>query len=251
MITQGDELYKVFNFAEIPAMGISGEITGIRINIGSAEFVKGKKDEEEGLMSRVYVYFDYRVLGYFQIENSYRRGLKEVIESLSKNFQLHLVTGDNEAEKKNLLAFFPDGRNLNFNQSPTDKLQYIRKLKEEGNTVLMIGDGLNDAGALQESDVGISIADDVYHFSPACDAILESGKFHELNKFILFTQTSINIVWVSFIISFLYNVVGLYFAVQGLLTPIIAAILMPISSVSVVAFATFAVSYFFRKRFRK
>jgi len=114
----------------------------------------------------------------------------------------------------------------------------------------MIGDGLNDAGALNESDVGITIADDVYHFSPACDAILESKKFRWLHQYILFTRTSMNIVKASFIISFLYNIGGLFFAVQGLLTPVIAAILMPISSVSVVAFATFSVSHFAKKKFR-
>jgi Cu+-exporting ATPase len=103
----------------------------------------------------------------------------------------------------------------------------------------MAGDGLNDAGALLESDVGISIADNIYHFSPACDAILEAGRFSSLERFLSFTVTSMNIVKISFLISFLYNVIGLYFAVNGYLTPIISAILMPLSSVSVVAFATF------------
>jgi Cu+-exporting ATPase len=106
---------------------------------------------------------------------------------------------------------------------------------------------LNDAGALNESDVGISIADDVYHFSPACDAILESGKFRNLHKYLEFTNTSIYIVYVSFAISFLYNVFGIYFAVSGMMTPVFAAVLMPISSVSVVAFATLMVSWFARR----
>ncbi|MFU8844862.1 MAG: hypothetical protein ACNA7V_13745, partial [Bacteroidales bacterium] len=117
-------------------------------------------------------------------------------------------------------------------------------------TVLMVGDGLNDAGALMESHVGITIADDVYHFSPACDAILESSKFGKLNRYIRFTNTSLNIVKTSFVISFMYNIIGLTFAVRGLLTPVFAAILMPISSISVVAFATFTVSFFARRAFR-
>ena len=245
----GDELLEVNDFVELPALGITGKIDGIKINAGSRKFVTGKDDEEKGVKSRVYVFFKDRILGYFSIENMYRKGLKEVIASLGKHLDLFLLTGDNEAERNNLIPLFGDNRRLHFNQSPTDKLEFVKKLKKEGRTVLMIGDGLNDAGALNESDVGITIADDVYNFSPACDAILESDKFKDLNKFLGFTRTSMNIVWISFIISFLYNVFGMYFAVQGLLTPVIAAILMPISSVSVVAFATFTVSVFSKRRF--
>jgi Cu+-exporting ATPase len=135
---------------------------------------------------------------------------------------------------------FGSDKHLHFNQSPNDKLEYIRKLKNESRHVLMIGDGLNDAGALNESQVGISIADDIYQFSPACDAILEAGRFADLVKFIRFSKTSMIIVKISYLISIIYNIVGLSFAVEGLLSPIIAAILMPLSSVTVVAFVTFS-----------
>ncbi|MBT6007154.1 MAG: heavy metal translocating P-type ATPase, partial [Prolixibacteraceae bacterium] len=84
-----------------------------------------------------------------------------------------------------------------------------------------------------------TIADKVYHFSPASDAVLEAGRFHNLANFIDFTKTALNIVKLSFAISFLYNIIGIAFAITGNLSPIVAAILMPISSVSVVAFATF------------
>jgi Cu+-exporting ATPase len=103
----------------------------------------------------------------------------------------------------------------------------------------MTGDGLNDAGALMQSDVALTIADKVYHFSPASDAVLEADKFDRLANFIRFTKTSLNIVKVSFAISFFYNIIGIGFALSGKLSPVVAAILMPISSVSVVAFATF------------
>jgi Cu+-exporting ATPase len=243
----GDELYPVENFKEIPSLGISGEINGIKINIGSRKFITGKEDTDKGLKTEVFVFFKDKILGHFQLENSYRPGLEEVIRNLKGKYDLHLLTGDNESEKENLIKLFGKDTQLLFGQSPTDKLEYIKNLRAEGKTVLMIGDGLNDAGALNESDVGISIADDVYHFSPACDAILESGKFRNLHKYLKFTNTSIYIVYVSFAISFLYNVFGIYFAVRGMMTPVFAAVLMPISSVSVVAFATFMVSWFGRK----
>jgi P-type Cu+ transporter len=245
----GDSYDEVIHFRELPGLGITGEVDGTKVNIGSCKFVTGKEDQEKGLKSRVYLFLKDHVAGYFQLENNYREGLSEIIHGLEKRFDLHLLTGDNEAEKENLGMFFGDQSNLRFNQTPEDKLNYIRQLKKSGKTVLMVGDGLNDAGALMESDVGITIADDIYHFSPACDAILESSKFGKLNKYILFTNTSLNIVKISFVISFLYNIVGLTFAVQGLLTPVFAAILMPISSISVVAFATFTVSFFARRAF--
>ena len=116
----------------------------------------------------------------------------------------------------------------------------IQKLKNSGRTILMVGDGLNDAGALKESHVGITIADNVYHFSPACDGILDSDRFQQLPDFIHFSHTAIKVVRAGFIISFIYNIIGISFAASGLLTPLISAILMPLSSVTAVAFATFA-----------
>ena len=231
----------VDEFKEIPSMGITGSIHGKRINLGSKKFVLGKEEEEPD-STNVYVFIDNKVRGHFKIENQYRRGLEEVISDLKKKHKLFLLSGDNESEKKNLQPIFGENTSLLFNQSPSDKMEFIRKLKNDKLNVLMIGDGLNDAGALMESQVGITVADDIYSFSPACDGIIESSKFSKLNRFIKFTNVSMNVVKISFVISFLYNLIGIYFAVQGTLSPLIAAILMPISSVSVVAFATFAIS---------
>jgi len=188
----------------------------------------------------VYLSINQNVKGYFTIRNNYREGLAEVISNLSQTYDLHLLTGDNESEKINLKQWFPDETKIHFNQSPTDKLNYIRQLNAQNKRVLMIGDGLNDAGALLESHAGIAIADSVYNFSPACDAILEARQFAQLPQFLNFTKRTMQIVKISFAISLLYNAIGLSFAVRGLLAPIIAAILMPASSVTVVAFVTLA-----------
>lgn len=236
-----EELYEVKNFLELPSLGISGTVNGNKVNMGSKYFITGKQDENENLKTSVWVNIENKILGYFLIENKYREGLNEIIENLHLKYKLHLVSGDNESEKENLLPLFKDHARLNFNQSPTDKLAYIENLQAQGEQVLMIGDGLNDAGALNKSNVGMVIADNIYHFTPACDAILQAEKFDKLNRFIGFTRTSMNIVKISFLISFLYNIIGISFAVTGSLSPIVAAILMPVSSVSVVAFATFSV----------
>jgi len=236
----GFEALPVTGFRELPAMGIEGEVQGRFLRIGSREFVTGATAANDS-SGRVFISVDEQMLGFVRIKNHYRDGMKEVLSELAKRYELHLLSGDNDAELANLLAFFPSRDHLNFNKSPKDKLEYIRQLRVSGKRVLMIGDGLNDAGALRESDCGISIADDVYHFSPACDAILESGQFRNLPWFLRFSQTAMRIVFISIGLSFLYNMVGLSFAVTGNLSPIVSAILMPMSSVSIVAFVTLAV----------
>lgn len=239
----GDEMVKVENFEELPSLGVAGIVNGVNITMGSYFFLTGKVVNGETLSTQVWLSIGKEVRGYFEIGNKYREGLEEITNDLKKSFDLHLISGDNDAEKKNLAPLFHQVSNLKFNQSPTDKLEYVKRLQQQGNRVLMIGDGLNDAGALAESNVGIVIADDIYNFSPACDAILQSGRFKDLSRFIRFTRVSRMIVFLSFAISFIYNLAGLFFAVQGNLSPIIAAILMPMSSVSVVAFATFSVAF--------
>jgi Cu+-exporting ATPase len=244
---QTEDKPEIENFKEIEGMGVSGEFKGQKINLGSKLFVTGKK-EEQAKSTNVFVFIGDEVRGHFKIENMYRPGLEEVISNMKNKFNLFLLSGDNEAERENLIPVFGEQAVLLFNQSPTDKMAFINKLKNEGKNVLMIGDGLNDAGALLHSNVGLTIADDIYSFSPACDGIIESSKFSKLFDFINFTSTSMVVVKISFVISFLYNIVGISFAVQGTLSPLVAAILMPISSISVVAFATFAISYFAKRQ---
>ncbi len=238
-------LYEALNYVETTSKGIEGEVETegekFALKIGSEEFVTGKKIAINPFTTSVYISIDKEYYGYFSFENRYRDGLKDLFEKLTKHYDIQLLSGDNDSEKQNLIEFFKDESKLRFNQSPNDKLQFIRDLQSKGKKVLMLGDGLNDAGALSESAVGVSIADNIFHFSPACDAILEAKQFADFYQFIEFSKRCKRVVYISFGISFIYNIIGLSFAVRGLLSPIIAAILMPASSVTVVAFVTFAV----------
>lgn len=245
-----NEIIEIDEFKELSGLGLSAIVGGERVNAGSAAFVLGSERPENQFESRVYISIAGNFRGYYKFENKYKPGLTEVIQSLRKNYDLHLLSGDNEGEKENLSKIFGDDKQLHFNQSPVDKLNYIRSLKEKGKRVIMIGDGLNDAGALHESHTGITIADDVYQFSPACEAILNAAEFSRLHHHLRFTSRSLQIVRISFVISFLYNLVGLYIAVQGILSPVFAAILMPMSSISVVAFATVSVNLSARRWFK-
>ncbi len=231
----------VVNYKEISGLGITGMIDNHRIMLGSRKFIAGSEAIDEGKISSVYLSIDNKLRGFFKMENHYRDGLLNVISGLGY-MQLHLLTGDNDSEEENLKKYFNPATQLHFNQSPVDKLNYITELKRNGRNVIMIGDGLNDAGALLKADIGITIADDIYHFSPACDAILSSSKFSRLQDYLKFSKSALNIVYASYTISFLYNIIGLSFAIQGLLSPVVAAILMPLSSISVVTFASLSVS---------
>ena len=234
-------LLPVLDYKEISGLGIIGMVDNHKIMIGSRIFVAGTESSVEGKISSVYISIDNKLRGFFKMENHYREGLKDVISGM-QHIQLHLLTGDNNSELENLRTYFSPATSLHFNQSPVDKLEYINALKLNGRNVIMIGDGLNDAGALLKADIGITIADDIYHFSPACDAILQSEKFGRLQDYLSFSKIALKIVYSSYLISFLYNIVGLSFAIQGILSPVVAAILMPLSSISVVTFASLSVS---------
>ncbi len=246
----GSDFFPVTNFNEPTGKGIEGVVYGNIIKIGSADFVNFKKSETEIdiIKTKVYVSINSEVVGNFTISNSYREGIDKVVKNLSNEYQLSLLSGDNNGEKENLLKIFNSDSQLHFKQSPEDKLNFIKKLQSDKGKVLMIGDGLNDAGALSQSDVGISVTDDVSNFTPACDAIIDSGQLKNISVFLKFSKSSLKIIHLNFLISFFYNLVGLSFAINGMLSPLIAAVLMPISSISVVLVATLATNLIAKKR---
>lgn len=233
----------VSGYSESAGKGISGNVNGKFIQAGSNEFVTGTHNNAENNFTRVYVSFDNVCKGYFVFRNFYRFGIKELAQKLqSKKFRLVVLSGDGNAEKHSLENIFSGNADMHFNQTPSGKLNFIKKLQNNHNKVLMIGDGLNDAGALRQSDVGISIADNTNNFTPSSDAIMDSSQLENLYNLIAYSKAASRIIIWSFIISLLYNFVGLSFAVTGTLSPLIAAILMPISTISLVLFTVISSS---------
>ena len=235
----------VDEFKETIGKGISGNVNGRVVKIGSASFLGTVANNQN--QTAVYVSVNEELLGKYLIKNKYRDGVLSVFENLSSQHELIVLSGDNEGEKKYLEQILPRNTQLLFHQKPEDKLKYIKSLQNKGQHVLMVGDGLNDSGALAQSDVGIVISENVNVFSPACDVIIDAEQFTKIPSILKVTKQSKKLIIASFVLSFSYNIIGLSFAVTGNLSPIIAAILMPVSSISVVAFVTVASNIIVRK----
>lgn len=230
----------VTQVAETSGGGITGERNGHSILLGSARMA-GASTSTADSGSEVWVAIDNSVKGKFIVRNSYRDGMPQLVQRLRGRYMVELLSGDNDSEKEKLQPVF--GEQMQFRKTPTDKLEYISSLRKQGKRVIMIGDGLNDAGALMAANAGVAVSDNTNNYFPACDAIMDGSTFASLDKFLRFTRTASRIVKMTFVISLLYNVVGMYFSLSGQMSPLIAAILMPASSISVVLITTLAVRY--------
>lgn len=228
-------------FAEKAGEGLEGRYGNVWVRMGSARWVGATVSETEASRNtRVYVSFDGRMRGYFQLNSRYRAGLKQAVSALEADgVEPWLLSGDRPTDVEFLGGIFGHADRLQFGQTPQSKLDFIKKCQhDQAGAVLMAGDGLNDAGALRQSDVGVAVSDSINNFTPASDAILMGDKLPQMASFIRLARAGRNIVLGSFGLSVVYNVIGLYFAVQGRLEPVIAAILMPASSISIILFTT-------------
>jgi Cu+-exporting ATPase len=235
----GRELKSLDSFVETPGLGIEGSIGGRAVWLGSRKWFEsrgvnaGTTIADDGVCLAI----DGMLRGTFVFANDLRAQTDRLLQKLAAHYEIALLSGDSEKERERFWSFFGNDALMHFNQSPIDKLGFIRRLQESGKTVMMVGDGLNDAGALKQSDVGVAVVEKVGAFSPASDVILEAARVPELFAIIKLARKSARIVRLSFGISAAYNLIGISIASAGILSPLVCAILMPVSSASVVLFA--------------
>lgn len=238
---------QVGSYHETPGKGLTADVEGVCVNLGTLSFVTqlplGPKRA-----SSVYASVDNIYIGCFTMKQHWRRGLGALTAYLKdQHYGMHLLSGDNSTDEPELVKQFPEEVPMSFKQSPFDKLKYIEELQRGDSLVMMIGDGLNDAGALNKSDLGVAVTDDINNFTPGCDAILQGERLAFLPRFIAQAKASINIIHISFCIATIYNLVGVFFAVQGELSPLIAAVLMPLSTLTIITFTNLSMRYFAAK----
>jgi Cu+-exporting ATPase len=255
----------VRSFREFTGQGIQGLVEGREIQLGSLEWLKSSGiagwDEQtisqpgsavgEGVSQScsavVHVAIERRYRGAFLFGNAPRADVMNSVARLKRGYDLALLSGDSERQK----ALFTDlfGEKAWFQQSPWEKLEQVVRLQKSGAKVMMVGDGLNDAGALRQSDVGIAVVEHIHAFSPASDVIVPARSLPLLPEVLQFSRAAVKIVRLSFLLSSLYNVVGIAIAATGLLSPVVCAVLMPLSSASVVIFAAGSTSLVGRRIF--
>ena len=240
-ILETHDIKTLDHFSETLGKGITGRLNNNHIKVGAYPFVtEDKKIETSHKRTAIHISANDTYKGCYVFYNDYRAGVKDVFDALKPHSEIVILSGDNDGERDYLETLLPKNTTLLFNQKPEHKLEYIKGLQNKGKNVLMIGDGLNDAGALAQSNVGLSISENVNVFSPACDGIMDASRFKDLATFIALSKKGMQTIKYAFIFSLFYNAIGLGFAITGNLSPVVAAILMPLSSISIVIFTTIA-----------
>lgn len=241
------EKMEVIHFEEVVGKGIFAKFETNEVKLGSSSFVKNL-NESTHKKTKVHVEINGIYKGSYVFNNQYRKGLEQLFESLAKEYDLVVLSGDNDGERAILTKMLPSKTTLVFNQKPEQKLAYIEQLQQNGKNVMMIGDGLNDAGALAQSNVGLSISENVNVFSPACDGIMDASQFDKIGFFMKYSKNAMKTIYMSFGLSILYNIVGLSYAVTGNLSPLVAAIIMPLSTITIVSFVTIMSNFYAREK---
>lgn len=237
-------LPKVRNFSELNGFGIEGEIYGVVYKLGSRSFLNDERADKLSAELRrlsgtkVFLSINGKTSGCYIVSSVIRESVPEMIQKVEANNDVYVLSGDSSKQSDLMQSLFKDDSKLHFGKTPYDKKEFIKSLKKQGKTVLMIGDGLNDSGAIASADCGISVTEDISGFTPAGDAILVGKEVKKLSDMLLFTKDSMIVIKISFIISALYNIVGLAYAISGSLTPLFAAVLMPLSSLTVILVTT-------------
>ena len=235
---------RVTDVDEIPGQGITGVVNGIRVAIGNAQLTHIHPADSGTAEDRTFVRAGDEI-GWIRMSSSIRPGVERAARALSRSHSVHLLSGDYDVERLQWSDIF--GRQMRFRQTPQDKLDFISAAHEAGHHVLMIGDGLNDSGALAAADVGIAVSDETACIVPACDAVIGGNRVADLPAFVRYAARARTVVFICFAVSVLYNILGLRLALRGHLTPIASAILMPVSSLTIIALSWGAMQWSARR----
>ena len=223
---------------------------GIAALVGKSDILFGRREwllsqnvagipDEETLEGQtcVVVAVDGACIGYYQVETRFRQDLNTMFERLRERLKTGLISGDRSEAEQTLDPLKAHLDEVHMEARPDDKADLVAGWQAAHGPVMMVGDGLNDAAALRKSDVGVVVSDDTAMFCPASDMIVEAQHLHQLPRVLTFARHAVRLTLICIGFSLAYNVVGVSIAVAGKLSPLLAAILMPLSSFTIMSLA--------------
>ncbi|MDY0097380.1 MAG: heavy metal translocating P-type ATPase [Candidatus Dojkabacteria bacterium] len=243
------KLLEVKSFKNIDGKGVEGTIKGKKYYVGSPQFIKNlgidiiekeletfsKIGETPILLSN-----EKEILAIVAIADQIKKESKEVIESLhSLGINTVMITGDNKITANNI------AKKLNIDMVyaevlPDEKANIVKKLQNKGNFVAMIGDGINDAPALAQSDVGVAMATGTDIAIESSDITLLGGDISKLPKALKLSRETMKTIKQNLFWAFFYNILGIPLA-AGLLYPFLGVLLEPVFAGLAMAFSSVSV----------
>jgi P-type Cu+ transporter len=220
----------VADVTEHPGQGIVGRVGDLTVQIGSASYVNAP-DERSDVAA--WVAIDGTVAGAYVLQAQLRDGIGDMLCELRERVRVRLLSGDTERDRPMFREHFDDAE-MRFRATPFEKVEDLRRVRSDGGHVLMIGDGLNDAGAMAEADVAVAVTEDTATLVPACDVIMRAAQLPDVPRLLRYARQMKRVIWWNLAFSMVYNVLGLWLAIAGLLSPVIVAIMMPVSSLIVI-----------------
>ena len=230
-----DKKVTISKVTSAASLGIQASIENSNWKIGKLNWCDNKsKLTLKSKNSLVFLSKDNEIVAAFELENKIRKGTKELLNHLkSHNKNIVLLSGDKDAAVSNIAHQLKNVHYLS-EKSPEDKITVIRKLQEQGHKTLMIGDGVNDAPVLAQSDVSISFNQGTQLARSASDLILMGSSLTSILDLLTISKKTNKIIKQNIIWALLYNLSVTPLAIMGYLSPWMAAIGMSLSSLFVV-----------------
>ncbi len=240
-----EPLLEVSGFRAHPGLGVEGRIDGGRVLAGNRKFLSihgigfdGSEGVYEGFVSAgktvVAVAVAGRLCGLIALEDTLKKGVKEVVGSLGRmGAGVMMLTGDNPGAAERI-AGEAGITDMTAGVTPLEKAGIIRHRKSGGAVVAMVGDGINDAPALTEADVGIAVGRATDVAIESADAVIMNGRPELVADLLGLSKKTFRVVKQNLFWAFSYNVIAVPLAAAGFLHPVISAVLMASSSLIVV-----------------
>ncbi len=235
------DLLEPNDFMAYPGKGIRAAVRSERVTVGSQKFVAGKQnpldiDPLPGVKTKIYVGVDDDLVGAIAITDTLRTDVPDALKELKELGlkRIELLTGDNEQVAEKLALEL--GINFRADLLPEDKIQVVKQYQEQGLTVVMVGDGVNDAPALVQADVGIAMGAAGSDIAlEASDAALMREDWRLIPELFRISQRTMRIVKMNLGLTGVYNLVGITLAAVGILPPILAAAAQSLPDLGILA----------------